>query len=1304
MRRYKETEIFYAKRGQYVTLDGRDYVGEFHQMVGGGALMTGPTHSPDSEVIVPVGSETATSGILGVPNTNTTLDENTTEYDLLPVIVNRRPDIVSSLAEASSPTIRPYHTANASGDSMYEFEDGGVRVIQGAQLTLRVEASQPDVYNVESGKLVIKPPKSELSYNWTFDGEPLDGQQSTPTLGARRTVNGNELIIEGIIPAYAGLYGCTVANDIGTTDAGTVELVVYDDALDTFYYTNLIENPNGESGVDSWNSVNGELEAKQLESKTVGRKHKSIVADPMNPPFNWTSEMLEPKPYQVDSGRLLNNSISNLQNYFTRTKYNYTVNGGSPVVRAYQEIDLSELEYAIRGSLYGVSGLRGVFSCYIGNAIFNYEVASPYILPDTRADKLNYYLAAPRLSLENFLKNGPGFVKEKVYVTLEEYASNGEKLQSRDEQGNLLNNTITIHDPWNRRLPNYANQVYYNGDKNFVTPDQPTLGDSRDAHLFVADELFPEYKDRYTYGQHAEFSKFVIERLNPRTTKVRITLNIEAPELRYRLRDRDLRIADANTLYEVATWEGVYESMRVAGKSNFTTKVFDEITEKYRVDQPVSQRVPKASVSRAFISGLNFALVPIRVGREDQTAVDVASILAKNTRVSGLIPAPFEVAPPFDARDQGNRTIDILFTRESVRSISITLTENNTDIPGTEPIALPFTSGLFPQLDVMSMIMLTKTDPGQPGVDGSQYKGEVSKYTHAFYSPLYVAASNKARLDIPQKYVKDLPLSSKEEIEVRYRRDNGTYIERTKKSERGGFSAQRGSNSSVDFKLADGVDQAKYHVAQLRKGPNQKLDRGVRNARTYTPVFPAQWYMIEQQDRIKLYEKRASELDSEAYRKWATCLKPLTIDTYVSEWNAEDNPQNVYGGKGSLTKQTVIKTGQSSWHNCSRFVITLGVHNNANNNEATTYQNYYLDMFNDKVVFHKTKNLMSNGDYLPSFTEDEFFESNIEFRNFGVGNNGPFESYEPTDTLNFSERSVVMQDMEPLIVDLGGSDVSIQSLVETSTQFELPIELLTQSPSEGGLGIPVSSSQAEITLNTVEAATVALNAIAAAEAEQAPANLIDMYAKETEATIVNALTSEIDKATVAASLNAKQAIFVGEYDFTKPYNDPSQLEPKTLKQPVDKNSRLMTLLLRRYAIEQAFKNRDTSEISVLITTLQENFVINNGNGITIKASVDSTPDLNPNFDVIIAGVRPAVGGKLIDWSYFATLNKNTSVRDRIEQSVQRNKLVATPTGGKSGNFTYTINQISIENTSTKDLEDVPKIQNTPDEQLSLAED
>ena len=46
---------------------------------------------------------------------SSSLDENQTTYDLLPVIVDRPPTIVASITDTSIPSIKPYATADASG-------------------------------------------------------------------------------------------------------------------------------------------------------------------------------------------------------------------------------------------------------------------------------------------------------------------------------------------------------------------------------------------------------------------------------------------------------------------------------------------------------------------------------------------------------------------------------------------------------------------------------------------------------------------------------------------------------------------------------------------------------------------------------------------------------------------------------------------------------------------------------------------------------------------------------------------------------------------------------------------------------------------------------------------------------------------------------------------------------------------------------------------------------------------------------------------------------------------------------------
>ena len=93
-----------------------------------------------------------------------TTDENQTVYDLLPVIINRPPEIVRPITEASIPPIEPYEVADATGNSMYLFPDGTVKINLGANITLNIDAEQPHKFNVENGIPKILPSKAALSY------------------------------------------------------------------------------------------------------------------------------------------------------------------------------------------------------------------------------------------------------------------------------------------------------------------------------------------------------------------------------------------------------------------------------------------------------------------------------------------------------------------------------------------------------------------------------------------------------------------------------------------------------------------------------------------------------------------------------------------------------------------------------------------------------------------------------------------------------------------------------------------------------------------------------------------------------------------------------------------------------------------------------------------------------------------------------------------------------------------------------------------------------------------------------------
>jgi hypothetical protein len=657
-----------AVSGQFRTLDGAEYVGPYH-ITWQGIPATESEPTPTSKTLVPVTSTAVETSTLSAPQPNNTLDENDTVYDLMPTIINRPPIVTKTITEASTPAIKPYANADASGDFMYEFPDGTIRIHKGVTITLKVEAQQPDVLNVENGVLVMKPSNEELVYAWTLDGESLTGNQYDSNTGTNIKLNNNELSIENISTNFAGTYNCTVTNDIGTTDAGTITLEIYNSDVDSFFYNNLIENPNATNDTDNWNSVNDSLTTSTFTTPD-GSTQKSIIVDPTTAPSQrelWTIEMLKPRPYSLDAGALrvgetpMPFDLSSTSRFFTRNEYKYTVAGGESIVKAYQDIDLTELESHIKGAVYGVEGLRVLFGAYIGNGLMNYEVNDEFVLPSSRALPDAYYLGAPRLSVENFSKAGPGFVQERVYVTLEEY-QNDQPIKSRileggEEGGRILTGIPTLQDPWSSRLPKYRGRVYYLGDKNYASPDRPSLGDSRDAHLFVADELTPNYEDRYTYGQYGEYKREVVERLDPRTNKVRITITMEAPGIALYLRERgdEQIITDIDGLWEILSWTSTWPSRSFDAKNNDgypnPNSPFNQIANNpnYKPDLPLEEKMPKIGISRAMVTGLTFTLFPIYKEQRYLTESEVFATLKDNElTIPESVKSPIDTSlPPY---------------------------------------------------------------------------------------------------------------------------------------------------------------------------------------------------------------------------------------------------------------------------------------------------------------------------------------------------------------------------------------------------------------------------------------------------------------------------------------------------------------------------------------------------------------------------------------------------------------------------------------------------------------------------------
>lgn len=670
--------ILYATFGEFRTLDGVEYIGAYC-ITSEGLPRVYSSQGTITEVLIPYAKDSLISqtDTLTTPPINDQLDENDTFYDLMPVIINQPPVIIKTLLEASLPPIRPVALADAVDGYMHESLNGTIKVQRGSSLTLKVEAQQPDVLNVENGLLVLKPANVELSYRWTSP-TGITGNQPVDVLNSQTGVilDNNTISISNIQPEFSGYYTCIVSNDVGYTDAGAIIIEVFDANIDSLFYSNLIENPNADDSTDNWNSLDDSFTRKSFKSADdddLGFKLKSIVSDPFDANLmGWTTNMLDPTPFNLEAGFIRQVPPTPLEvdkNYFSRIPYTYTINKGKAVTQAYQDIDLSLLADHMKGAIHGIGGLRAIFCAYVGNGIFNYELNDEFILPDQRSNTGSYYLGAARLSMQNYTKAGPGFVKEKVTVTLEEYANN-QPIKSRimhgmdSSSGSIHIGTPTLQDPWTELLPKYRDRIYYAGGAGITAlPDGPSLGDSRDAHLFVADELMPDQEERYAYGQYAKFQKVVIDKLDYRTTKVRITITIEAPDLSLFMRDRgtDQIPTDQGKLWEILPWTNTWPSRSFGLKNDdgypkpsnpFNKIVYSNSKSKLSL----IQKLPRIGESRAMVTGLGFVIIPIvtydSTIRPDTAAEVSQSFMMNPESNKPIVPSPLNPYPPYVAQQE----------------------------------------------------------------------------------------------------------------------------------------------------------------------------------------------------------------------------------------------------------------------------------------------------------------------------------------------------------------------------------------------------------------------------------------------------------------------------------------------------------------------------------------------------------------------------------------------------------------------------------------------------------------------------
>ena len=143
-------------------------------------------------------STSLTTGSFSLVPTSS-LNENLTVYDLLPVIINQPPIITKPMSEASRPKIRSSATADATGKFLYQFPDGTIKVVAGTTFELRIEAVQPNTFNVENGVPLIKEASQDLYYQWKRD-ESVVRTTERESLSNKRIVSGSVIRFERIQP------------------------------------------------------------------------------------------------------------------------------------------------------------------------------------------------------------------------------------------------------------------------------------------------------------------------------------------------------------------------------------------------------------------------------------------------------------------------------------------------------------------------------------------------------------------------------------------------------------------------------------------------------------------------------------------------------------------------------------------------------------------------------------------------------------------------------------------------------------------------------------------------------------------------------------------------------------------------------------------------------------------------------------------------------------------------------------------------------------------------------------------------
>jgi len=555
-----------------------------------------------------------TGSLVSLENARTSINENATTYALYPYELNDPPVITKPISKASNPNILAETSWSPDKKAMYLNTRGAVIVAAGSKIALRVEASQPEVLNVENGIPVIKPSDQELTYQWFYNGTNVDNE-------ATATLN-----LDPVQLTNAGTYSCTISNDIGSTTTTAISLEIYDPnyTQSEVFNKNLVENALGLSAADNWTAAVGSVQPQPLASKPIGRdlsdhvKQYKVINSVQN--TGYVSEMLTPNPTSIDfvgikekdsnayfSYKPLHSGLANL---ITRGPLVYGAKGGNQTNVIYQDIDLTDAQDYIAGRVWGVDGVKAYFSCYIANSISRFIPTKDFITKEQRTNLPSYYLESPRLTPENTLIAGGPAIDEKLSVYVQEF-HNSQLLQSSvldlKTLGVVQTYTPMVIDPLTAALNEVKKQML--ADSPLYTKDglfQVKANTQANEVLQAYRLLYKSEQEHYNYGQVVTHNEIIFEKLNPLTNKIRITLLSDLGGVRF-LEDAP-EIVARESMLENASWERVVKRGTL-DVGDWILAEFGRLTD-YK-DKPAAQCMLDASTAKAGATGFVLALHPI---------------------------------------------------------------------------------------------------------------------------------------------------------------------------------------------------------------------------------------------------------------------------------------------------------------------------------------------------------------------------------------------------------------------------------------------------------------------------------------------------------------------------------------------------------------------------------------------------------------------------------------------------------------------------------------------------------------------